>query len=217
MTDIYIDESGDLGWTFSKPYNQGGSSRYLTLAFLIVEDIDRETPKRFIRKIRKKINLSPDREFKGYNLSLSQTVFFAQKVNASLDTHKSLRLSAITVMKENVEDHIRADPNKLYNYMVNLALMDELRSKTDVTLHPDNRSVKLASGHSLVDYLQTRLWFEFNLKTKLHWHPMESSSSLSIQFVDVISHIVWAHFERHHSDPFLVLQKHIRSSRLFFH
>ncbi|WMN84132.1 DUF3800 domain-containing protein [Vibrio parahaemolyticus] len=35
-TNIYLDESGDLGWTFDSPYRRGGSSRYLTIASLIV-------------------------------------------------------------------------------------------------------------------------------------------------------------------------------------
>lgn len=34
--NVYFDESGDLGWSFDKPYGAGGSSRYLTIAFLII-------------------------------------------------------------------------------------------------------------------------------------------------------------------------------------
>jgi hypothetical protein len=33
---IYLDESGDLGWRFDKPYRYGGSSRYLTIVSLII-------------------------------------------------------------------------------------------------------------------------------------------------------------------------------------
>jgi hypothetical protein len=33
---VYLDESGDMGWNFSAPYRHGGSSRYLCLAFLFL-------------------------------------------------------------------------------------------------------------------------------------------------------------------------------------
>jgi len=39
--NVYVDESGDLGWEFAQPFRQGGSSRYLTIASLLV-------PKTFI-------------------------------------------------------------------------------------------------------------------------------------------------------------------------
>jgi hypothetical protein len=33
---IYLDESGELGWKFDAPYRKGGSSRYLTIASLVI-------------------------------------------------------------------------------------------------------------------------------------------------------------------------------------
>jgi len=36
---------------------------------------------------------------------------------------------AITVYKKNVEDHIRRDANKLYNYMTSLVLLDRIKDK----------------------------------------------------------------------------------------
>lgn len=37
-TLIYLDESGDLGWTFDKPYQQGGSSRKLSIAAIVIPE-----------------------------------------------------------------------------------------------------------------------------------------------------------------------------------
>jgi len=35
---VFLDESGDLGWNFEHPFRMGGSSRFLTLAFLVVDE-----------------------------------------------------------------------------------------------------------------------------------------------------------------------------------
>jgi hypothetical protein len=35
-SNIYLDESGDLGWTFSKPYKQAGSGRYFSFLFFFI-------------------------------------------------------------------------------------------------------------------------------------------------------------------------------------
>jgi hypothetical protein len=48
---IYLDESGDLGWSFDKPYRHGGSSRYLTIASLVVDPSKKHFPKRLIKKL----------------------------------------------------------------------------------------------------------------------------------------------------------------------
>lgn len=51
--NLYIDESGDLGFTFDKPYRIGGSSRYLTIAFLLVPKELSHLPKRVVKKLYK--------------------------------------------------------------------------------------------------------------------------------------------------------------------
>jgi hypothetical protein len=47
--NLYLDESGDLGWKFDKPYRDGGSSRYLTIATLIIPQNLSHLPKRIIK------------------------------------------------------------------------------------------------------------------------------------------------------------------------
>src|ERR1035441_5537034 len=78
-----------------------------------------------------------------------------------------IALHAIVVKKENVQAHIRTDSNKLYNYMIRLALLDKMAKHDVVTLVPDPRSIKVQSGNSLHDYLQMQLWFEKKATTKL--------------------------------------------------
>jgi len=51
---IYLDESGDLGWNFTAPFRNGGSSRYLTIAAVCVPSAKIALPKRAVRKLYNK-------------------------------------------------------------------------------------------------------------------------------------------------------------------
>jgi len=213
---VFLDEAGDLGWSLDLPYRKGGSSRYLTLAFLVAPQPECKYPKRIAKELCRARGIPHGAELKGSTLRPDELIRFAKMAAAMIGSHPSVTISAITVKKENVKPHIRHDPNKLYNYMLNLSLPPLIQSEALVALSPDLRSIKVASGNSLVDYLQTQLWFEYNSKTVLRHQPLESSSSLAIQFVDVLAHIVWSLHEDGQLDPYRILAPHLKCKQLFF-
>ncbi|MCK4786675.1 MAG: hypothetical protein KAV87_23145 [Desulfobacteraceae bacterium] len=133
-----------------------------------------------------------------------------------LQREPSIKISVITVYKRHVQERIRADANKLYNYMVNFALLDTIKNYPAVTFIPDHRTIKVASGNSLLDYLQIKLWFEHNSATVIKHVPVESHRSLNLQFVDFVSYIVWNHHENNESSAWNVLKPWILRKLLFF-
>ncbi len=158
---ICLDESGDLGWKFDAPYRRGGSSRYLTIASLVISPNKKHLPKRLIKKLYTKFNWPTNIEKKWSDMSLAERIWFAEKANELHSKYPSdIKYLSITVKKENVQSHIRRDANKLYNYMIGLSLLDEMSNHDKITFLPDPRSIKIESGNSLHDYLQTKLWFE---------------------------------------------------------
>ncbi|MCD6533654.1 MAG: DUF3800 domain-containing protein [Deltaproteobacteria bacterium] len=217
LIQIYLDESGDLGWKFDQPYRDGGSSRYLTIASIAVSPNKKHLPKRLIKKLYKRFNWPFRTEKKWSDMALPEREEFAHMAAIlQQDNKEFIRYLSITVRKENVQEHIRLDPNKLYNYMIGLSLLNEMHRHSEVTFIPDPRSVKVASGNSLHDYLQTQLWFEKQAKTTLKTIPAESYSNYNIQFADMLSGLVQNHFEDGNSTPWLLLRENISSKSLFF-
>ena len=214
--NVYLDESGDLGWSFDKPYQFGGSSRYLTISALIVPKELSHLPKRIVKKTYQKRKISSGIEIKGKDLSRDEKILFSNRVVSLLKRNPSIKIGAITVRKENVQPHIQADPNKLYNYMVNFILLEEIKTYSTVDFIPDPRTIKVASGNSLVEYLQIKLWFEYNTATIIRHQPMESHRSYNLQFIDFISNIVWNSYERNKSKAFNILRPYIIMKHLFF-
>jgi len=141
---------------------------------------------------------------------------FASRARHMCDRNSSVSLRTITVKKTNVQDHIASDSNKLYNYMIKLMLLDFMATHDHVTLVPDPRSIKVKSGNSLRDYLQTELWFTKEVKTAISICPQDSQLCLGIQFTDMLSGLVRCHYEDGEHQNFNILCPRIALSRLFF-
>ncbi len=126
MLWIAIDESGDLGFGPK-------SSRYLVLAFTFTLNVEgiRKTMRRLLKKLVRK-RLWP-KELNELKFSLSKEklrerdIEFERYVN-NLDRVRCIILNKIQelpidvaisiVEKKLVQNHLRRDPNKLYNYVL---------------------------------------------------------------------------------------------------
>ena len=141
---------------------------------------------------------------------------FATSVAKMCAAHPDVHLHVITVKKENVAQHIRKDPNKLYNFMIRLSLLDCMATQEYVTMVPDPRSIKVESGNSLHDYLQIELWFTKGVKTELSTQPMDSRDCRGIQFADMLSGLVQTRFEDKYFEHIKLCFRCLRIKRLFF-
>lgn len=214
--NIYLDESGDLGWAFNKPYRHGGSSRYMTIAYVVCPKEKKHLLQRIVRKIYIKTGTDPKIELKGSALNIGTKKVFAEKVCKLVSTNPDIKIGAITVNKCKVQQHIREDANKLYNYMIKLAILDTVRNEPLVNLIRDNKTVKVKSGNSLIDYLQTTLWFEMNSKTKIIDIPSDSRKVQNLIFIDWMNNLIWGNYEDKNSEPYQILKSVLDSKKLFF-
>ncbi|MCX6037417.1 MAG: DUF3800 domain-containing protein [Chloroflexi bacterium] len=212
----YIDESGDLGWTLDRPFRKGGSSQFLTISFLLTPNDSKKFPKRLVRDLYMKFGIPPYVEIKGTELKSDQRKYFVQKTIHMMEIHPEIRILSISVQKSNVAEHIRADGNKLYNYMIGLILLDEISTEETVTLVPDPRQIAVKSGNSLLDYLQTKLWFDMCSKTVLNTITISSENSLNIKFIDIVTNIMWRKYENNDAYFADLLSPKTKSKRLFF-
>lgn len=213
---IFLDESGDLGWSFDAPYRQGGSSRFLTIAALVVPVEKRHHPERVIRDLYTSRKWTTAKEKKWSSMSDSARDDFVSRAVKLKQNHPDISYFAMVVNKQNVQQHIRQDPNLLYNFMIKLLLVREMKKHADVLLVPDPRSIKLESGNSMHDYLQANLWFTEEVSTLLSTKPQDSKKCLNLQFADMLSGVVQAHFEDGNADHLNGLAASICLKRLYF-
>jgi hypothetical protein len=146
----------------------------------------------------------------------SQKLEFCAAVNKMLKANSAIKIDCIVAKKENVQPHIRADANKLYNYMCRLVMIEYVRHVSECEFIPDKRSIKVESGNSLSDYLQIHLWFECNVATVIVNNPQESHRNYNLQFVDWIANAVWSHFENGETTVYREMVKNIKIRQLYF-
>lgn len=211
---IYVDESGDLGWTFDRPYGQGGSSRYLTIAALLLPAEKDHLPQRIVRHLYEAGHWDKTREKKWVEMPCSSRETFAKAAGKFSLKHAGVEYRAIVVCKNRVKPELRSDSNKLYNWMLKLLLLDKIAQHSHVTLIPDPRTVKVANGRMLDHYMEMML-YERSATTQLEVTPLDSKRCLNLQFVDMLAGVVQSHFELNNSSYWNELQHHIYLERLF--
>lgn len=197
--EIFLDESGDFGWSFTKPYGNGGSSRYLTLAAVIVPVGKAQLLQRIIRGFYKKRKRKIKKELKSTNLSAKERQQFVEVTATLVKNHPDIKILAITVNKQKVIQALRNDVNGFYNYITKLLLIDEFRAYQEIFLMPDSRSIRTAFQNSLHVYLHQML-IEKSAEAnsplpKLSTTLCESQHCLEIQFADIVASLYWAQYE----------------------
>lgn len=213
---IYLDESGDLGWSFHAPYRSGGSSRYLTIGYLVTPISHLNIPKRIVKDFYHKFRFNPKDEIKASILKAHHKEFICTEAVKMLQKYPDFTLGAITVRKESVPLHIRNDGDSLYNYMIGASILDHIDHHDTCKLTRDNRTVKTLSGQSCKDYLQTMIWFHRNQSTVLKDNPTHSHLDDGVIFIDWITNIVWSKYEDKYPNWCELLGPHIQEKHLFF-
>lgn len=84
---VYLDESGDMGWSFSKPYRAGGSSRFLCLAIMFLPKAERKRPKRIIADMYAKYGWVSEK--KASTASTAQKVEFVTRAAGMILSQQS--------------------------------------------------------------------------------------------------------------------------------
>jgi len=141
---------------------------------------------------------------------------FAWAAVKMLKAHPNISLHAAVARKESVADHIRTDPNKLCNHLIEACILNKLAGFDDVTLVPDPRSVKVASSNTLPDHLQMKLWFELGVTTTVESKPRDSASSLQVQCADMLAGLVRSRYEDGDLADFHTLSPVLETSLRFF-
>lgn len=212
--NIYLDESGDLGWSFDAPYKRGGSSRFLVIAALCVSAQSDKHPDRLLRHIYKHRHWNPKAEKKWVDMSREARSDFARQACKLLERFDDISCRAIVADKTALPPHVRDDANIVYNFMTRQLLLDVMAQHPHANLIPDARSVKLGSGNSLHDYLQTELWFGARVATRLKTTPTDSQHCRNLQFIDMIAGVIQSHYEFGRGEYLKLLESRITITTL---
>lgn len=215
--DVYFDESGDLGWKLSEPYRRGGSSRFFTIAYLIVPSNKKKYINRFFKKFHKDRG-GIQKEIKGADFSKARAKTNARKIINFLEWNSDIILGAITVKKSNVPANLANSQNDniLYNYMVQLGICNKITNLQKANIIPDKRSVPSGSQNSCADLIKAKVWLELKSNVEISYNPQESQNNTGIMMVDWIANFVWRNYESEDPKPYQFLRPFLEEELLFW-
>jgi Protein of unknown function (DUF3800) len=195
---IFLDESGDLGWSLDKPRGNGGSSRFIVLAAIVLPFGQNKHLERLVTPLYKKRGRSFGSELKSTALNGYERRCFASELAKLARKHPSFSFHAVVAEKSNVPLALSRKTEVLYNHMAERMLHDIIADFTDVEFYPDARMVKERDKNALHNYIETRLAIaghSVNIRTI----PSESGSFKEIQATDILASIIWSKYEANHA------------------
>lgn len=204
---VYLDESGDLG--FSE-----GSTALFTIAFVVLGDPTEF--KRCVKRTKIKYRIPPIEELKGATTRAEVKADLLRRFS-KID----MAIHSITVNKEKVNERLRGDGNILYNYMVGLSLGAWLLKQPKgaaIKIIVDRRITSITSGFDFDEYLKYKTWYEGQRSDlELLIDHVDSHGALSIQGIDVICNTIYRKFSGRDAELYSLIQRKVVSEkRLFF-
>lgn len=204
MAYIFLDESGDLGFDFTKKK----TSKYFVLTFLFVDD--KRPVDKLVKKLFASFSKQQVRSHNGVLHAYKETPRTRQKLLSGL-AEKDVSILTIYLNKKKVYTKLQDEKQVLYNYVTNI-LLDRLMTRK---LVPLNHKVQLIASRyetnrllneNFKDYLSHQV--SRNHKIKLEVEIKTPHQDKCLQVVDMAS---WAIFRKweHQDESYYNLIKSI--------
>lgn len=182
---IYLDESGDLGFDFTK--SKTTKKFVITLLMCDSQAIPRDFKIAIRRTIKKKINrdknISRVAELKGTNTTLQVKKYFFRQLKPD-----GWRLYTVILNKNRVEAHLRTakGQSKLYNFLARFLIEQlPLRQVTSNVRLVVDRSKNRNEIKDFNQYLQNQIQALLPLNTGFSVEHLNSQESAELQVVDM--------------------------------
>ncbi len=191
---VFMDESGDLGFDFSKKK----TSEYFVVTFLFAEN--KKPIEKIVKKIFSGFSKTEVKNHHGTLHAYKEKPLTRLRVLRELNT-KNVHILVIKLNKRNVYTTLQDEKHVLYNYVVNILLDRMMRKKLVPKSKPihfvaSKRETNKFLNENFKDYLQKQT--KNNHKLDIEVQIKTPSEEKGLQVVDVCS---WSFFRKfEHND-----------------
>lgn len=200
---IFVDESGDLGWTFNRPGGDGGSSRFITIAGIAIDQMHLKPFARQIHNLYLDLGMKLRVEKKGSQLLNREALAIAKYFKQLAIELPSFEMVSITCNKAKVAEPLRRDKNVFYNHLLSTLIVSLLDRFDTIDLVMDDRSIRHGSRNSFEDCLRAKCWGELGRDVQITCRYEDSRKNPGIWVADWLANFVWRHYENEMHDPYI--------------
>lgn len=204
---VLLDESGDLGWIFNKPYRQGGSSRFFTIGATVGINNGHRKPGSVFKKLSKIQNWTSKNEKKWIDLGSQVRKTFANLTVEMVKENPGVHILVCVLDKRKVPTHLHGHHHLMYSWMTSSLIAPTVRTLRQASICPD----ELNSGSdTLVEtVLRKDLWFHLRSRTEVTRIARSKALEDGLAFCDFLAGAFQSHFEDGDSDAFYILKDHV--------
>lgn len=202
MAYIFLDESGDLGFDFSKKR----TSKYFLVTLLFIND--KKPLEKIVKKIHKGLSKSHKHKINSLHANKEKPVTRIRLLRALVE--KEIFVMFIYLNKNKVYTKLQNEKEILYNYVTNI-LLDRVYTKKlipidkEVYLIASRKETNKFLNKNFKEYLSSQIKNNFKLELKIEIKtPFEEKS---LQAVDFLS---WSSFRKYEygDDSYYNIFKH---------
>lgn len=209
---VYLDESGDLGFDFTK----GGTSRYFVVTLLVVptQEENRRLGKAVERTLKNKMRRkrkSPTAELKGSLTKSSIKIYFFKQMR-----QVEFGIYTLVLNKARVFEELRSNKAGLYNFMSRLLIercpLGKSKEKVILTLDKSKDQKEITEfNRSLLIQVQKQLPEEVVIEI---YHRL-SHENKGIQAADLFSWGIFRKYERKDTQWYELFKSRIAFETLY--
>jgi len=118
--------------------------------------------------------------------------------------------------KSKVKASLKDKPNILFNYQAGQLLTPYLSKVNRELVIFNRRSLKIASGRSLFDYLTIEICVTGQSEAAIDFQWGDSQAYLGLQATDIIANAIWQHYEKKQSDIYNSIKERIILEKTLF-
>lgn len=208
MWNLYLDESGDLGFDFvnKKP------SRFFVVSVLAIEGYDQN--RRLFAGVKKtvarKLNPRPKRHRIVQELKGSQTTIEVKKYFHSQVESIDFKIYAIVLNKRRVYDSLTKNKARVYNFVSRLLLdkipLDVANSQVNFVIDKSKSKPEILDFNK---YIRTALESKIKPSVPLDINHLNSCENCGLQAVDMFSYGIFEGHERRRWDWYKIFEEKI--------
>lgn len=209
---IFLDESGDLGFDYSKK----GTTSFFVVSLLLVKDFNnkRQVEKAVKRTLKNKIYASrgkSDKELKG-----ARTAFYVKEYFYRYLEDVDIQVYTLILNKLRVHERLRQEKHRLYNFVARIVI-DKLPvedANTRIYLYLDKSKNKREVKY-FNDYLFSQLEGRLEPTIPLEIYHKSSEEEPGIQAVDMFCWGIFRKYERKDEEWYQVFKDKIEFEDIY--
>lgn len=208
MTYIFLDESGDLG--FSKK-----SSKWFLFTLVVVGD--HRKLEKIIKKARKSLKKKHKHKFSELHAYHCDDITRTRVLKSLAETDLSVVTTVLNKKKVHID--LQNQKNYLYNFTANIILERLINTKLinknqEISLVVDRKDTKKSLRENFISYITNAMFKQGHKNFKMSLST--SHDSKGIQAVDFVSWAIFRKYEQGDYEFYEIIKNKIIDERLLF-